>query len=503
MKKLTVLLLCTSFYFNGCTGKQFIPDEKKVLLEQSCSHTINTYAHDDAKLNKILNTRIYAFQETIEEVLVLHEKSAIVLKSLLTEEQKDKPISAKQIDVLLSTTQKDIEHLKTVTMTLNTNTCWQAPTHRKQLSSQLKVKGSLLELASTLFLYDYYLNTAYKVNEDKRLRRLLNQGDSGYDIGKDKLIQMQDLLSDISNLNNVHNYIKRYKSHSKKIKSLSAKNDNIAYLDRLIKNSQSYRLFGKKSFSLTLTKKGAKRRKNVRDKLNALNRRAINGVSRSFGNFTGSYEERKGKLYHNKKIEKDIVKHLKSADILLEKTPFRLTDKMIPGYWGHAAIWIGNETELRALGIWEHPLVRKYHKKIQTGHLIAESLREGTILSTMAHFLNIDDLAVLRYRKPLSKEEKARIIIIALRQIGKAYDFNYDVETTDKIVCSQLVYLAYTHITWPTESILGRYTISPDNIAVKVTDEKKLTTILLYIDGKKVKKNKNHMMGKLLHDEKI
>jgi len=457
MKKLIILLLCTSFYFNGCTEKRLIPDEKRADLAQSCSRTIDTYAHDDTKLNKILNKRVYDFQETVEEILVLHEKSAIVLKSLLTEEQKNKPISAKQLDVLLSTIQKDIEHLKTVAMILNTNTCWRHPAHKKQLSSQLKIKGSLLELASALFLYDYYLNTAYKVNEDKRIRRLLNQGDSGYDIGKDKLMQMQDLLSDFSNLNNLENYIKKYKNRHKKIKSLGERDDNIAYLDQFIKSSQAYRLFGKKSFSLALAKKSAKRRKNVRDNLNALNRRVINSVSETFGNLTGRYEERKGKLYQDKKIEKDIVKHLKSADILLEKTPY----------------------------------------------LVVESLREGTTLNTMAHFLNVDDIAVLRYRKPLSKQEKAHIIIIALRQIGKAYDFNYDVETTDKIVCSQLVYLSYTDINWPTENILGRYTISPDNIAVKVTDGKQLTTILLYLDGGKVKKSKNHTMGKLLQDAKI
>ena len=58
-------------------------------------------------------------------------------------------------------------------------------------------------------------------------------------------------------------------------------------------------------------------------------------------------------------------------------------------------------------------------------------------------------------------------INLALRQIGKAYDFNFDVETTDKIVCSQLVYLAYDKIDWPAESVVGCYTISPDNIAIK------------------------------------
>ena len=59
--------------------------------------------------------------------------------------------------------------------------------------------------------------------------------------------------------------------------------------------------------------------------------------------------------------------------------------------------------------------------------------------------MNIDDIAIVRERET-SDKEKAKVIIRTFRQIGKEYDFNYDVETTDKIVCSQLVYLAYTDI---------------------------------------------------------
>jgi len=29
-----------------------------------------------------------------------------------------------------------------------------------------------------------------------------------------------------------------------------------------------------------------------------------------------------------------------------------LTDQLIPGHWGHAAVYIGTEEELEALGIW-------------------------------------------------------------------------------------------------------------------------------------------------------
>jgi len=174
---------------------------------------------------------------------------------------------------------------------------------------------------------------------------------------------------------------------------------------------------------------------------------------------------------------------------------------MIPGHWGHAAIWIGTEQELKAIGLWLHPLVVKYHQQIQAGELIAESLRSGTQLGSLAHFLNVDDLAIIRSKKPLGDTEMRDTILLALRQIGKAYDFNFDVETTDKIVCSQLVYLSYSHIHWPTESTLGRYTISPDNVAVKTLDDGPLELKIFYHKGELIKDSPLLLMKNLMTKE--
>jgi hypothetical protein len=47
-----------------------------------------------------------------------------------------------------------------------------------------------------------------------------------------------------------------------------------------------------------------------------------------------------------------------------------------------------------------------------------------------------------------------------------------------------------------TDNILGRYTISPDNIATKVAEGKELKTIPLYLNDKKVGKDLNKVMIK-------
>jgi hypothetical protein len=121
------------------------------------------------------------------------------------------------------------------------------------------------------------------------------------------------------------------------------------------------------------------------------------------------------------------------------------------------------------------------------------------VLNPIEHFLNIDDLAVLRGADP-EPELTANTVIQALRQVGKAYDFNFDVETTDRIVCSELVYLAYTHIEWPTKKMLGRATISPDNVAEKALNGGPLRLVMMYHDGRPVNREPQEMMVRLMQN---
>ena len=52
-------------------------------------------------------------------------------------------------------------------------------------------------------------------------------------------------------------------------------------------------------------------------------------------NILGTIQWRHGKMFKMPKNKKDkLISDLKPLDIILEKTPFRLTDKFIPGYWG-------------------------------------------------------------------------------------------------------------------------------------------------------------------------
>lgn len=190
----------------------------------------------------------------------------------------------------------------------------------------------------------------------------------------------------------------------------------------------------------------------------------VNKLSKTFGNTVGRFQSRRGYLYGQKSLESQILQDLQPGDILLEKTPFRLTDKFIPGYWGHNAIWLGTADEIKALGIWDDPSIRKIQGRIQSGRSIIEALRPGVTLNRLDHFMDIDSFAVLR-RTNLSDDERRKVILRAASQYGKAYDFGFDVETQDALVCSELMFMAYADVPFKLEKTLGRYTINPDSVA--------------------------------------
>jgi uncharacterized protein YycO len=490
-------LLITTLMLSGCsTGVNFNPttffkgEKPKKQCKQYKKLSLEA-AH--AKMN----LTIYQLQHNIERSLVFREKVTNNLAKLTAYTEKDTPFSPQLIDTLSQAINKEVGLMRPILATAARHGCW-LNDNDINLDESLKIKGKAVALATLLSLYDEYGTVFAVISENDRLRRFLNNADSGYERDEYLLESLTQLFIDTDMLAYAQALTEQYNTNKRQINNAAENDDNLAYLVQVIEQSKSFAVLLNMDFFDAASYRRKVRRRVTRDTLQGIGRATMNALSEGFSNAVGDYEERKGLLYQNTEVEAALTSQLQIGDILLEKTPFRLTDNMIPGHWGHAAIWVGTEKELKAINLWHHPLVVKYHQQIQAGELIAESLRSGTRLSTLEHFLNIDDFAIVRSKKPLNSQQLRETILLALRQIGKAYDFNFDIETTDKIVCSQLVYLAYSHIDWPTESTLGRYTISPDNIAVKTLDGGPFELMLLYHQGKVVTDSPLLLMQQLM-----
>ena len=290
--------------------------------------------------------------------------------------------------------------------------------------------------------------------------------------------------------------------------------DDHKYLKILINNSYSYNNL-KKMLDYSKEISSVQFQNRVIDFIANSTNGVLGKLSSYFGNLIGTIQMRHGKLYNmsSSKIEA-LRKKLKPLDILMDKTPYRLTDFFIPGYWGHVAIWLGTESELKEIGIWEKlPELEararqhfgyegiSFQHSIRVGQNIVEALRPGVQINSLEHFLDIDDFAVIRPTQ-LTESEKEIFLINALSQTGKDYDFNFDIETSKTIVCTELVYVTYDTYPWETRSSFGRYTINPDQVAELGLNENYFEILMMYIDGKERFGNLNFLMSSIISKSK-
>jgi hypothetical protein len=213
---------------------------------------------------------------------------------------------------------------------------------------------------------------------------------------------------------------------------------------------------------------------------------------------------------------------LQPGDVLLERREWYLSNIGLPGFWPHAALYIGTAAERRAFfadeetrawvlregeasGALEDLLSARYpavHAKSQRaqgkGRLprVIEAMSEGVVLTTLEHSADCDSLAVLRPRLP--KPEKARALLRAFHYTGRPYDFNFDFATDSELVCTELVYKAYEPaagfrgLQFPLVEMLGRK-VTPANELVKQFDARFATAeqqfdLVVFLDGQERRK---------------
>lgn len=177
------------------------------------------------------------------------------------------------------------------------------------------------------------------------------------------------------------------------------------------------------------------------------------------------------------------------GDILVERRNWYLSNVALPGFWPHAALWIGTADEL-AMFLDHDPAVRaayggpftealarrwpeawtEYSSLDEEGHhrRIIEAMSEGVVFTSAEHSVRADYVAAMRPR--LAPIEIARAIERAFGYAGRPYDFDFDFYTDSSLVCSELVYKAYEPrqaargLTFQLESIVGRMTLGPNSM---------------------------------------
>ena len=187
------------------------------------------------------------------------------------------------------------------------------------------------------------------------------------------------------------------------------------------------------------------------------------GLIRTWGLLSDNLKVRSGYLQNFRSVRDQIQGSLKPLDLLFEQRRFVLSNLTIPGHWGHVAVWLGTKKELQALGLWDREDFAVFRKNVEQGKNIVNMRKEGVVFSSLAEFMNLDEVAVMRVNKV--QIDPSPVYPLMAEQLNKKYDFSFDARTLGKITCTEFVSFSYGKIAWPTRLQMGRTVITPDDMA--------------------------------------
>lgn len=192
--------------------------------------------------------------------------------------------------------------------------------------------------------------------------------------------------------------------------------------------------------------------------------RASSAVSTLVGD-TKIREPRRGAALITAERLNELRPRLQPGDILIERRNWYLSNAFLPGYWPHSALYVGTAEDLRALNLDQEPRVARHLARFTQSdgaghaHAVVEAISEGVVFTSIEHSIGeADSVAVLRPR--LTLEQRRELIARAFEHAGKPYDFDFDFFSSDKLVCTEVVYRACNGtIDFPLVDILGRKTL--------------------------------------------
>jgi hypothetical protein len=212
-----------------------------------------------------------------------------------------------------------------------------------------------------------------------------------------------------------------------------------------------------------------------------------------------------------------LQRKLRPGDILLQRREWYATNVGIPGFWTHAALYIGTPDERTrffsdsGLTSWfaglggnddtlDSVLQARYPEQYQlsvtpqeSNHppRIIEAIAEGVSFTSLEHSAAADSIVVMRPNLP--RKNIAQAIIRAFQYSGRPYDFNFDFRTDSQLVCSELIYKVYepsgesAGLSLPLSMVLDRPILSPNEIARIFAEEYgkdgQQFTMVAFLDG--------------------
>jgi uncharacterized protein YycO len=150
---------------------------------------------------------------------------------------------------------------------------------------------------------------------------------------------------------------------------------------------------------------------------------------------------------------------IRPGDVFVTRKECAVTNYFLPGFWPHAAMYVGNDQ-------------------------VVESLKDGVRVRNMDSPLGNDCLAVIR--PTLTEPEIGMAIDRAHQHVGKPYDFDFDFTRSDRMVCTEVVYRSYQGIggiEFELTKRAGRHTLSAEDLLALAIRSHHFEVVTVYCPG--------------------
>lgn len=367
---------------------------------------------------------------------------------------------------------------------------WYYQNFAQARDERLRLRAQLLETAAAAALYEYSVRFVTEFDRSEETIKKLNEGEPRWGIPPDAYDTIRKNLARADNHRTIEAFFKQYHQAESDFERLGLKDDEpYARMHAAIAKAQdSIAELGRSVWTeeLALTARETK----------ALGYEAYYAGQSLVATWIGDTMVRKpreGRTLIGEAQVNALKKKLQPGDILLERRNWFLSNMFLPGYWPHAAMYVGTAEDIERLGLKDDPIVAKHWAQFAAAdaeghhHVIIEALSEGIVCASLEHSIGGgDSTAVLRPK--LSEEKIKQAIVRAFSHLGKPYDFEFDFFSNDKIVCTELVYRCYQEeVDFPLVDVMGRQTLPAIEIVRKFANDRKAGTpqldLIAFLDG--------------------
>jgi hypothetical protein len=206
----------------------------------------------------------------------------------------------------------------------------------------------------------------------------------------------------------------------------------------------------------------------------------------------------------------DLLEHLRArlqpGDVLLMRAEGKLTASLLPGFWAHAAIYLGKRNSGFASHLSGNASDARHSQppgrdsRIPHGvdqlnesekdkdgpgadqDWVIEAVSPCVRIASLKACLDADHVLVLRPR--LTPAEMGMAIQEALCHLHKPYDFEFDFNLSSRVVCTGLVFRSFHGrgpIAFELVKRLGNYTLTGDDLVEQATAGGGMTPVLLML----------------------